>query len=812
MESLLQDLRYAWRTFAKRPGFTAAVLVTLALGIGANTALFSVVRAVLLRSLPYPDPDRLVVLWGTRGENHQILVAVPDVLDWRDRTHSFSDIGIVRPQSVNLTGTAEPDRLVGEFVTASTLQLLGARTQRGRLFSPEETTQGSGRAVVLISDDAWRTRFGSDPQILGRTISLNGRPHVVIGVTAPGFRDAVIAADVWLPITSAPNPNWFQRGNPSVWAIGRLKPGVTLEQAGRDLSDVAAGLARELPATNGGLGVSVLSLRDSIVGPVRPALLVLFGFVATVLVIACVNVTNLLLTSTVARRRELSLRAALGAGRFRLVRQLLTESLLLALLGGAAGVLVARWTITALAGTLSDRLPTPGDFGLDPLVLLFATTITALVGLGFGAAPALQAARTSLNDALTLRGASGAGPTLRGGGSRPWGGDARGVFVALQLVLSLVLLAGASLLGRSLLALQTVDPGFAPDHVLTAEFRLPGVKYPTPEAQNHFMATAIERIRAAPGVRSAALIASIPLSGNWGFVGYAPDTRPEQEARTAPVAQANTVSDRAFETLRVPLVAGRDFDTRDRADAPPVAIVNETLARETWPGSSPLGRRLKLFGPPVTWVTVVGVVADVKQRTLRDPPTPQIYLPFAQSPGIFNSVVARTDGDPSTFTKALRAAIWSVDPEQPVWALRPLESYFAGDQSAPRFIAFLTGGFALLALLLAAIGLYGVTAFGVAQRTQEVGVRIALGARAGQVIRLVVGRGLRVAGLSAIVGTGLALGTARLLSSQLYGVSPADPVTFLAVPLGLLGVALLACYFLARRAARVDPVVALRTE
>jgi len=625
---------------------------------------------------------------------------------------------------------------------------------------------------------------------------------VVIGVTARDFRDAFGPVEVWLPITSAPNPTWFTRSNPSVWALGRLKPGVTLPQAQRDLAAISADLATQFPETNAGSGADVVSLRANAVGRVQPILLIVLAFVGVVLLIACANVANLQLARAAARSRELSLRAALGASRPRIARQLLTESLLLSALGGGAGIVLAGWGIQGLLALVPADLPAYGAIGLDPVVLAFCAGVTILAGLLFGAAPVWHAVRTDLTRALTLRGDSGAGGRL----------DLRQVFVAVQLALAIVLLVGAGLLTRSLLALQRVQPGFDPSHVLTAEFRLPAVKYRTPEQIAGFMSRAVVAIRTVHGVRGAALAGSVPLSGNWGSVTYLPAGQPAPAPGSAPSARVNGVTDGFFATMRIPVLAGRDFDEHDRADAPPAVIVNAELARRAWPGRSALGQRLVVWTPQEVGTTVVGVVGDIKDFTLGAPPVPQIYYPIAQNPGIFSSVVARTEGDPMALAQALRAAIWSVDPDQPVWRLRSMESVISRDVATPRFTMRLTLAFALLALLLAAVGVYGVMSVAVVQRTREVGIRMALGARRQQVIRLVLGRGLRVVGIALATGLAGALGLAPIIRTQLYGVTASDPVTFVAVPVLLAGVALLACYLPARRAARVDPMVALRTE
>ena len=804
MDTLLQDLRYALRTLRQSPGFTAVAVLTLALGIGANTAIFGVVDAVLLQALPYPDAAQLVVLSAARGDQQQLLISVPEAEDWRARNRTLTDIGIQRTQSVNLTGTEAPDRLVGSYVTASTLHILGARVTLGRLFGPEETLPGSGQRVVILSAAAWKTRFGADSSVLGRSVTLDGRPHRVIGVLSDAFRDPFSPVEVFLPIASAPSQSWFTRGSPSFWAFGRLKTGVTLEQAQGDLSRVARDLAQEYPSPNANTGASVRRLRDSIVGPVRDTLLIVLAFVAVVLLIACANVANVQLARAVSRSREMSLRAALGAGRARLVRQLLTESVVLASLGGVAGVLAARWAIGALVALVPDGLPSVvGDVGLAPGVLAFAVAITAAASLLFGAAPAVRASRGDLRGALQNRG----GALARHGRVDP-----RLVLVSAELALCVVLLIGAGLLTRSLRALTRVDPGFNPANILTAEFRLPRARYASDQSITTFMTQALEQIRAVPGVRDAALVQSIPLSGNWGTTTYVPDTRPSLAPDQAIQTQLNVVSEGAFRVLGVPVLEGREFTAADAAGSVPVAVVNQELARRTWPGRSALGRRLRISGPPDVWATVIGVVGTIRQRTLREAPSPQLYRPMTQAANIFNSIAARTDGEPMALARSVRAALWSVDPEQPVWRMRSMASLLERDVATPKVIMLLTTLFASLALLLAVIGVYGVVSYVVAERTREVGIRMALGARSSEVVRLFVGRGLRAIGVATATGLAAALAGARVLRAQLYGVSPTDLATFVAVPVILAAVAVLACWLPSRRAARVDPMVALRYE
>ncbi len=806
LAELRQDAGHALRQLRRAPGFTAVALLTLVLAIGVNTSIFSAVSAVLLRPLPYPNAGRLAVLWSSSpslGDQRRVLVAYPDLVEWRARNRTFQDLGFARTQSVNLTGTEQPDRLVGCFVTANTLRLLGARAALGRLFTDAETAEGTSQRVAVLSHAAWTSRYGADSGILGRTIVLNGLPHVIVGVTAADYQDPFGPPEVWLPVTSPPNQSWLTRQNPSFWAIGLLKPGVTPAQASADLAGIAKALAAEYPASNAGVDASLVMLRDYLVGDVRAGLLILLGFVALILLIACANIANLQLARATARRREISLRAALGAGRPRLVRQLLTESVVLALIGGAAGVLVAHWAIAALVAAVPGGLPVFGPVGLDRRVLLFSVAITVAAGLLFGAVPARYATRADLADALQNR---------SGDGSAGGRGDVRNTFVAIQLALCIVLLVGAALLTRSFARLQQEKMGFEPEHLITAEFRLPATKYTNDTVIAQFADQALERIRAVPGVRSAALVGSVPLSGNWGTTNYLPDGRTPPADGALPTTQINAVTDGYFGTMRIALLEGRDFSPADRMGAEPVAIVNRELAQRAWPGESAIGKRMKIVGPPDVVATVVGVVGTIKQFTMTEPAEAQLYVAKAQNPGIFSSVAARTVGDPDALGDEVRAAIWSVDRDQPVWKIRSMHSLVERDMAPHRFTAILTGAFSLLALLLALIGVYGVMSYAVAQRTREIGIRIALGAARGEVVRMVLWRGLRIVGIATALGLCAAYGAARLIERQLFNVSPTDVVTFVGAPAVLAVVAALACWVPARRAARVDPAVALQSE
>jgi putative ABC transport system permease protein len=802
MEFLLRDARLALRTFARRPLFTLVAVTTLTLGIGATTAIFSIVHAVLLRALPYPSPDRLVVLWGWRGKAYgNLLVSIRDVLDWKARSRTLADIGIVRSQSVNLSGVDAPDRLVGNFVTANSLTILGAHAAVGRLFTPSETAEGTGQQVAIVSHTAWQSRFGGDSSIVGHSLVLNGRPHVVIGVMGPEFRDPFGSVDVWLPITSAPNPNWFQRSDAEVWAIAQLQPGATIATAQDDLSRITAALGAEYPTTNAGLGARVISLREDLIGDTRPILWIMFAFVVIVLAVACANVANLQLAQAVARNRALALRAALGASRGRLAQQLLTESAILSLLGGIAGLVVATglrsWAITAFAAATTHGLPAIASTGLSWLVLAFCGAITIATGILFGTAPALMATRATLLD-------SGAGrATARG--------DLRQLFVGTQIALCVVLLVGAGLLTRSLAALRRAPLGFNTHNVVTAELRLPVAKYGTPQDMSAFMTLALERIRSTPGIQSAALVQNLPLSGNWARVSYIPEGQSAAPG-AEPTAETNTISERFFQTIGIAMLAGRDFASSDRADGQPVAIVNAQLAHLAWPDASPIGKRITLPGPPARTLVVVGVVGNVKQLTVGEPPTPQLYVPIAQSPGIFTGVVVRGALTTAAMTDGIRHAIWSVDADQPVWRLGPLEALVANNTAGPSLTATLTGLFAGLALALAIVGTYGLASFAVQESTRELGIRAALGATPGALLGMVLAGTLRVAIVALVPGLLASLTGAKLLRHQLFGVTTSDPVTFVGVPLLLATVTVLATYLPARRAARVDPVIALRSE
>lgn len=803
MDALRQDIRYALRTLRRYPAFAAVAIITLALGIGANTAIYSVVDAVLLRPLPWPDADRIVIVYGTRGESHTEGLPYLDYLDWREQNHSFEDLGVFRGQSVNLTGTGTPERLIGSFVTASTFRLLGAGVERGRLFTDTETEVATKEPVVVISGKLWRTRFGSRPDILGSSLTLNGQPFTIIGVMRPDFQEPLGSSDVWMPVGYYPNKgDLTTRGRPGVLPFGRLKRGVSVATAQRDLDAITARLAQLYPNSNAGTGANVQLIKPQLVGDARTPLLLVLAAVATVLLIACANVANLQLARATARARELSVRAALGAGRSRLLRQLLTESLVLSLAGGAVGVGIAYLGVRWLSVMAPNVVTVFGTIGLDGGVLAFAAAVTIATGILFGVAPSWHASRARLQAALVTR-TAGAAARL----------GARNVLVAGQIALCVVLLVSAGLLTRSLLALANVRPGFDADDVLTLQFRLPPAKYDSDAKIADMFTRALDEVRRVPRVEHAALVRATPLNGNGESFPYEIEGRPIADRAQLPTAQVNLISGDYFETMRIPRLAGRDFGATDRGETMPVAIVNRQLAAKLSANGSAVGSRVRLAdGDSARWATVVGVVGDARHFALNEQQLDQIYLPYAQRPLIFTEMVIRTRGDPGALANAVRSAIWRVDADQPVWRVRPLTTSIDAQLGPRKFIMRLLASFAIVAVVLALVGVYGVMSYSVARRTQEMGIRMALGARATQVVGMVLKQGMVTIAVALAVGLTLAALTTRLLASQLFGVAPLDPVTFAIVPVLLAGVALVACYLPARRASRVNPVTALRSD
>lgn len=802
METLLHDIRFALRGFIRRPAFTIVALLTLTLGIGGNSAIFTLVNAVLLTPLPYPKPEELVSIWGQNPDKSKGLMAVPDFEDLRARSRTFAELGIVRSQSVNLTGGDRPDRVVGNFVSAASLRMLHAQTALGRIFTDEETKPGAGQQVAVISYDTWQTRFGGRKEIIGQTLILNGRPHVVIGVTAASYHDP-ITTDVWLPISSAPSKGWFARGNPTIWAMGRLKTGVSQADGQRELSALALDIAKEQGAPAANAAISVTDLRESLVGSSRFTITVLFGAVIAVLLIVCVNMANLQLVRASTRQREMSVRAALGANRGRLISQTLTESLILSLIGAGFGIALGQVAVKSLVTAMPTTFPLMAPLALNTSVVLFSLGMALLTGLLFGLPAALSGTKADLQSALRAR--------TEQASTRRF--NLRNILVVSELSLCIVLLAVASLFSRSLQSLRHVDIGFNASQVLTAEFRLPSVKYDeTPKIRN-FMSRLVEQLRSTPGVVQAALVDAVPMSGNFGTIEYIAQGHPERAAgAAAPSAQYTSITDNYFKTLQIPQIAGRDFDAHDDESGLPVVVINKALADQAWPGESALGKTIRLLDKPELTVTVIGVVANSKQFTTSEVIKPQIYASKVQNTGIFSSVVMRTAGDPDAMGNALRQAIWAVDRDQPVWKVRSLQSLVERDTAAAKVSVGIVSAFALLALLLGTIGVYGVMSFAVQQRSREMGIRLALGARGDQILKMVLRNGMEVVVVALVIGISGALAAGKFVQAQLYNVGAADPVTMFGVPTLLAVVALLACWWPARRAARVDPAVTLRSE
>jgi putative ABC transport system permease protein len=806
MQILLSDLRHATRRLRRSPGFTALAVLTVGLGMGATTVMFSAVHGVLLKPLSYPEPDLLVMIRGaTRAQPGRTgVISYPDYRDWRHESRSFETIAALRTADVTLAGPGGPERIEGARVTASFFQALRVAPALGHLF-PEELDQPGGERVAVLGHGLWR-RLGADPTLVGRSITLSGQPHTVIGILPAGFRPPreVERAEVFAPL-GLDGEALAERGNRSLVAIGRLRSGVRIAQARAELAAVALRLEKEHP-DNTGRGAMVESLHADTVGELRQPLLVLLGAVAFVLLIACTNMANLVLPRALARQREVAIRAALGAKRSRLVRQLLTESLLLGLVGGVAGLALAHWGLDALVSLAPASTPRLQDIALDGRVLGFSLALSLATGVAFGLAPALSASRTDVQAALHE---SGRSPGLaRHRGAR--------LLVVAEIALSLVLMAGAGLLLESFRRLLSVDPGFDPYNVLTLAVSLPDTRYPRPDQRAGFYAELLERVRILPGVISAAAITELPLGGDASIATrFIVEGRPAPAPGQKPRAEYHAVTAGYFETMRIPLKKGRTFDAGDRREASPVAVVNETLAAQVFPGQDPLGQRLTIGigtheSDPHTF-EVVGVVGDVQSGRRAFTPL-EIYVPHPQQSWSWMSLVVRTSGDPVSLAGALRREVAALDSEQAVYHVRPLPELLSDALAARRFIMALLGGFALLGLALATVGVYGVLAESVERRRGEIGLRLAVGADPGDVLRMVLGQAARLAAAGVTLGLVAAFALTRVMQGLLFGVSATDPATFAAVAGVLAMAALLASYLPARRAARLDPVAALREE
>jgi putative ABC transport system permease protein len=806
LEDLWQDLRYGARMLVKNPGFTLVAMITLALGIGANTAIFSLVEALLLRPLPYAEPDRLVMLSekGRNGwRNH---IPYPNFSDWRERAQSFEGMASIRNQSFNLTGVDKPVSLRGRTVNWNFFHLLGVQPQLGRLFVDEDDRRGAAR-TALLSDGLWKAQFGGDPGVIGRRLMLDGEPYEAIGVLPLGF-EYFQTDDLYVPIGPFLKPDGLlQRGvSMGLYALARLKPGVTVEQASSELAVIAAQLEREYPADNKDRDAMAEPLQDVMSEGVRQSLWVLLGAVGFILLIACVNVANLLLVRAADRQKEMALRLALGAGRRRIVRQLLSESLLIALLGGAFGALLGRWMLEGLLSLAPGNIPQLNRVSLNMTVLLFTLGVSALTSALCGLLPALHAARTDLHTTLKEGGRATAGAARN---------LTRKTLLVVEVSLALVLLVGAGLLVRSMAQLMRIDPGFHTENLLTMRLNLRSSAYTVPRRLT-FYDDCLTRLAALPGVQGAAITRSLPIDGSdWGSYFRAAD---KPAPTDFPSAAMTPISASYFEVMGMRLLKGRAFTAADSVEAPRVAVINETLARRIWPGENPIGKRLKTGmkaspDPWNPWCEVVGVVADVKLEGLeRDTPM-QVYLPLRQRPGSPTLwLVVRTAGDPLQAVAAVERTIHAVEKDLPVFSIRSMEQLLGSSLAQRRLTLVLLVGFAALALLLAAVGVYGVISYSVRQRTHELGIRMALGAQAGDVLKMFLTQGLKLSLAGVVIGLMAAFSLTKWMKSLLFGVRPTDPMTFAVIALLLIAVALLACWIPARRAAKVDPMVALRCE
>lgn len=823
MELILHNIHYSIRSLVKRPGFTVVAVIMLALGIGANTAIFSVVNSVLLSPLPYENPNELVIVRATnlsRGLS-DFGVSMPDFREWQTRNRVFDRLAAFSTQSYNISSSSEPERVDGAMVSADLFPLLGVRPVQGRSFLNEEETFGNHR-VALISYSLWQNRFSSDPNLIGQPITVNTEKFIVVGILPRGIGYPSSNIQIWTPLSAPPDHENNTRGNYWLSVIGRLKAKVTIEQASTDMTSISEQMEREVEGLEG-MGIRLTSLREETVGSVETGLWVLLAAVGFVLLIACANVANLMLVRATARQKEIAIRLSLGATRSRIVQQLLTESILTGLIGGALGLTLALWGVDALVGLSPEDLPRLDEVTVDGSVFVFTLALSIATGAIFGIIPATQASKADINSVLKdgARGSAGTGHSNR----------ARASLVVIEVAVSLVLLIGAGLMINSFIRLTQIDPGFRSENILTMFITLPEVRYPLdqPQARVSFFEQLEEKVGLLPGVETVGCTTSLPLtSTGWGKL-FTVEGRPAPTSfEQIPIIQYRQTNRDYFQTLSIPLVRGRYFNEQDTRDGLPVAVINETLARQQFPDEDPIGKRI-LPGPPEEMVppgilppgfrfmrfNIVGVVKDIKHFGLTAEARPELYTLHSQDKsGPNNSMflAIRTGSDPATLAAAVRSQVLSLDREQPVSDVTTMDSLLASSVAQSRFSALLLGLFALIALVLASVGIYGVISYSIAQRTHEIGIRMALGASARDILSMVIRQGMMFTLIGIAIGLVAAIVLTRLMSSLLYGITATDPVTFASITLLLATVAFLACYIPARRATRVDPMSALRYE
>jgi predicted permease len=817
MEFIWQDIRYGVRMLLKSPGFTIVAVLTLALGIGANTAIFSVVNFVLLRPLTYANPDQLVMIWerNLKKGYSESPTSFGNFNDFRDTSKSLEVAGFT-DTNFNLTGGEQPERVAGLRVSANLLSMLGVNPIHGRVFSLPEDKPGAGR-VLILSYGLWQRSFGGNPNLVSQTVQLNGQSYTVVGIMAPDFKfppafstmvgaseETITNADLWVPLTTDDVP--LVRDRRDLKMIGRLKPGVTAPQAQAEINAIASRLEKEYPDVNLGMESHVIPLHQQVTGDIRLALFVLLAAVGLVLLIACANVANLLLAKATSRQKEIAIRTALGANRLRLLRQLLTESLLLGLLGGVLGLLFAIVGAKSLISFVTVNIPRLKDFGFDSRVLFFTLLISLLTSLVFGLAPALDASKPNLNEALK-EGGRGSG----GGSSRS---RLRSFLVIAEVALAVVLVTASGLMFRSFMRLQSVNPGFNPQNLITLEVELPDAGYHADQQQRTFQQQLLQRVAAIPGVQHAGTVDNLPFSGNSFNTSFMIEGRPIPAVTERPRAFYRVISPDYFQAMGIPFRRGNQFTDRDSAEVPGVAVINDAAVRKYWPGEDPLGKRIKRGRPESKnpWLTIVGIVGSASQLSLREDSQPEIYVPYLQNTTRTFTLVARTTSDPRTVAAAVRKEVWATDRDLPVSSMKLMEELISNSVAQPRFYVLLLSVFAALALILAAVGVYGVMSYSVTLRTRDIGIRMALGARPSDVFKHVVGQALVLALIGLGSGILLAIASTRVMTSLLYGTNAADPLTLGATALVLLAVALLASYIPARRATKVDPMVALRYE